>query len=449
MSKSRPATRKPSAEQTLRDVTLLLQRAGFGGTATEMQAAVRQGLPAVVRTLVDYEETFDSFTPPPDAALDPTKTRHPDDLTIWWLTRMITTSRPLQEKMTLVWHGHFATGFSKVRSIAAMYTQNQLFRNLALARFDDLLTAVSQDPAMLIWLDGDRNTNTAPNENFGREVMELFVLGRGNYSEDDVHAMARAFTGWTVNRGTWQAQFVPRRYDGGRKTILGQTGAWGSDDAVRILAAHPATGPFLAQKLWRFFASETPPRAVIQRMSDAYYRSDHSIREVVRTMLTSAEFYRSPTRGIHIKSPVEFALMPIKQLGLSTAAIQNLPNVLTVLGQTLFDPPNVGGWTGGPTWINPATMLARFNQASRITGDASSSAIVGVDPEALGVAGEFDTTDQLVGYLTHALAVSPGPDTTAALMQYVGRGQVDRIDLDTKIRGLIHLILISPEYQAA
>src|SRR5947209_11455004 len=229
MSKTKPVSSKAPArpvtsfDRTLQNVGHLYRRAGFGATPDQILAAARLGLAPTINALVDYEHTADPFTPPDPVALDG-KTRRFDLLTTWWLNRMAGTTRPLQEKMVLFWHGHFATAFSKVPYPQLMYTQNQLFRAHALDTFDALLSAVYKDPAMLIWLDGERNTKQAPNENWGREVMELFVLGRGNYTEDDVHAMARAFTGWTLNRDTGEVRFVPRLHDDSPKILLGQTG---------------------------------------------------------------------------------------------------------------------------------------------------------------------------------------------------------------------------------
>lgn len=433
---------------TSRDVGYLFRRAAFGGKSDAILAGAEAGVEATVAQLVDFDLVPDNIVPPPATAIDDSRSKETDDLTVWWLSQMVNTSRPLQEKLVLFWHGHFATGNSKVRSPHLMYMQNDTFRQNALGRFDDLLSAIYKDPAMLVWLDGARNTKQAPNENWGREVMELFVLGRGNYTEDDVHAMARAFTGWTLNRDTNEVRFIPRLHDDGLKTILGQTGNWGSEDAVRILAAHSATGTFLATCLWRFFASETPSNAAISRMADVYYSSNHSMREVVRTMFLAPEFYAKGTKTGHFKSPVEYVLAPMTQLGLPATDLSTLPRTLTTLGQTLFDPPNVGGWPGGAQWVNPATMLARFNYASRLTGD-SAGLTAGFDETSLLTASGADRTDQLVWYVANSLGMQMTNSTISALMTYVGKGDIDRMDFPTKVRGLVHLALVSPEFQIA
>lgn len=428
------------------DVAHLLRRAGFGGTPSEVAAAIRVGRASTINRLVDYAQTPDAFVPPSDTAISLIPTNKVDELTVWWIKRMLTTSRPLQEKMVLFWHGHFATAIQKVRNPGFMYRQNQLFRDNALGRFDDLLSAVYKDPAMLVWLDGRRNTKVAPNENWGREVMELFTIGHGEYTEDDVHANSRAFTGWTVDQ-LGNVAFIPPRHDDGIKTLLGQTGNWNGEDAVRILCAHPATGPFLAGKLWRFFASDRPPAAALNAMAKAYTQHNHSVAEMVRTLFCRPEFYSHTTRTAHIKSPTEFVVSSMRQIGLANPDLSGVPLALTMLGQQLFNPPNVGGWPGGTNWINPSTMLGRFNFASQLTGDTGRTGAI--DSMSILQASKASSMHQLASFITGMLGVQPGTETTRAVLGYAGKGTVSRPDTDAKIRGLIHLTLASPEYQVA
>lgn len=445
------------------DLAYLLRRAGFGSARADPLIASAPNLGALVNTLVDYEQVVDTFAPPPDAILTYKQMggqqAELSALSAWWVGQMISSSRPLREKMTLFWHGHFATGFAKVRSTLLMYRQNQLFRQNALGRFDDLLSVVYKDPAMLIWLDGERNVKQAPNENWAREVMELFALGHGNYTEDDIHAAAKAFTGWRLNQNG-DAVFVPRLHDTTVKTVLGQTGNWDGEDVVRILAAHPVTGTFLATKLWRFFASDQPPSSVIRKLAQVYYDSNHSVREMVRTLFTMPEFYAPAVRMGHIKSPVEFVVTTIRQLGFANVDPQTLPRTLTFLGQELFNPPNVGGWPGGSTWINAATMLGRFNFASFVTGDDARKRGV-INPDAILAAGDATSIDainrttgaevmeSLALNITDTLGIPLTGSTRKALLDYAGRGPLDTKSLDTKIRGLVHLAMVSPEYQAS
>jgi uncharacterized protein (DUF1800 family) len=450
----RTAGSRSTVDQTLSDVGHLMRRAGFGGTPDEIRVAAIAGRSATVDALVNFEQTPDSFTPPPDSVLHFDPMHYSEDLAAWWLGQMITTTRPLQEKMTLFWHGHFATALYKVRLPALMYQQNQIFRQNALARFDDLLSMVYKDPAMLIWLDGDRNTKAAPNENWGREVMELFTLGRGNYTEDDVHACARAFTGWRLqfDQNTYTVsppQFVPRLHDAGSKTLLGRTGNWNGEDAVRILAGHPATGSFLATRLWRFFASDQPPASAINRLASVYYDSDHSIRSVVQTLFSLPEFYRDSTRSGHIKSPAEFLVTSIRTLGLHSIPTSTLPRMMDAMGQSLFNPPNVGGWPGGSFWISSSTMLSRFNFASLMTGDGPGQNGALINTEAIVAETGAESLPELVDATAGLLGISLTPNTRNALLQYIGRGSVATPNLDAKARGLIHLLLASPEYQVS
>jgi uncharacterized protein (DUF1800 family) len=441
-----PPRRPPAPDAaTLDNVAHLWRRAGFGAGPARLVTVARDGLDSAIAALVDYDATPDPFDPPQD--IINSTSRNPTNLTQWWLGRMLATERPLQEKMVLFWHGHFATGIGKVANPVLMFNQNQLFRDNALGRFDDMLSAVYKDPAMLIWLDGRRNTAQAPNENYGREVMELFTLGHGNYSEDDVHANARAYTGWTLD-ASGNSIFRPRLHDAGVKTLLGQTGNWSADDSVRILAAHPATGPFLAGRLWAFFASDTLPGAAVNRMSKVYYSSNHSIREMVRTMFTAPEFYSGTTRSGHIKSPTEFVVTALNSLGLGTADLSPYPRALAAMGQELFNPPNVGGWPGGATWTNPTTMLQRFNVASTISGEARKAGGP-LDPTTLLTASKAKTMTELTSYISGTLGINPTGATARALKQFAGTGSVDRPDIAARIQGLVHLVLISPEYQVS
>jgi uncharacterized protein (DUF1800 family) len=447
---TKPAAFPPkNVEVNLRDVGHLLRRAGFGATRSQVEQTAQAGLSAAVDSLINYQQVPDTITPPDPSILAASMTARIEPLSEWWLNALIGTPRPFQEKMTLFWHGHFATAFYKVRSTRFMYQQNQLFRQNALGRFDDLLTGVYKDPAMLIWLDGRQNVKALPNENFGREVMELFTLGVGNYTEDDVHAAARAFTGWRLDAQTGQVTLVPRLHDDGAKTFLGQTGNWGADDVVRILCAHPATGAFLAGRLWNFFASDTPADAVVQRMADVYYSSNHSIETMVRVMLTSPEFYSLATRTSWVKNPVDFMVTIVRQLDLTQVDLTTWPRLLAVLGQELFNPPNVGGWPGGLNWINGGTMLTRFNIASRFTGDAPGTQTL-IDPNAILDAANPQTMGDLIFYLSTALGLEMSQATEHALVQFAGPDSLDRaVDLNSITLGLIHLMLVSPEYQTA
>jgi hypothetical protein len=293
----------------------------------------------------------------------------------WWLYCMLQGGHPLREKMTLFWHNHFATSIGKVQSPVLMFQQNCLLRSHALGRFGPFLQAVSRDGAMLVWLDSNRNVKAHPNENYAREVMELFSLGVGNYTEKDIREAARAFTGWhTDGRGF---VFDADAHDGGTKTVLGQTGPWDGGDVVRILLEQPAAARFLVRKLYRFLVSEQadPPAALLEPLCDAFRKSDYDIAALVRTILASRHFYSAYAFRQRLKGPVEYALGAVqavyRRYGENEADYRPLPaqalvGRLNAMGQPLFAPPNVKGWPGGQAWLNTSTVLERDNFAGAL-----------------------------------------------------------------------------------
>ena len=298
------------------------------------------------------------FPPYPEPAIlyDPKKARQATQL--WWLDRMLRTNRPLVEKMTLFWHGHFATALGKVQP-QYMVGQINLFRQLALVRFPVLLSAVTRDPAMLIWLDNRANAKAHPNENYAREVMELFALGLGNYTEDDVKEAARAFTGWTLDKNQ-QAAFVPARHDDGIKTVLGKTGRFDADDVVSIVVSQPVHQRFLAHKLLEFFVYSDPEPELIEGVAQTYALSGYDVAKTVGTILRSNVFFSPRAYRAIPKSPIELAIGTLRYIGAQTVP-PNLIYQLARMGQEPLNPPSVKGWDGGPAWINTSTMLARFN----------------------------------------------------------------------------------------
>ena len=347
----------------------LLRRAGFGASPQEWPAFERAGIAATTESLLHPEKTPDHLDElMSEISGDYVDLNDINSVKEWWLYRMVHTRRPLEEKMTLFWHNHFATANYKVDNAPRMWAQNQLFRRYGLGSFRTLLGQVARDPAMLVWLDGGENRVGAPNENFGREVMELFTLGRGNgYTEKDVQEAARCFTGWRY-AGEVPAGFVydPTRHDDGEKTVLGHTGNWHTEDVVDILAAHPATAKTLCTKLFCFFVHDNPSDAQIARLSDAYLKNNFEIRAVLRAIFTSDDFYSPQARWAKIKSPAEFAVMTIRGLDAPMSSVRELGQNLNQMGQDLFYPPNVRGWLEGRSWINTRTLLARVNFASTL-----------------------------------------------------------------------------------
>jgi uncharacterized protein (DUF1800 family) len=269
------------------------------------------------------------------------------------------TPSPLTEKMTLFWHNHFVSSQQKVRSPQLMYRQNVLLRRHAVGNFGALLHAISRDPAMVIYLDSASNRKGQPNENFAREVMELFTVGEGHYTERDVKEAARAFTGWGIDPDTGQFVFRRRAHDDGVKTVLGRTGDLDGDAVLDILLSKPQTAELIVSKLWREFVSPEPDPGEVRRIAGILRESGYEIRPALRALLTTDAFYAPGNRAALIKSPVELVVGTLRQFSFTTG--EPLPFVLgvAVLGQNLFSPPNVKGWPGGEMWINSTTLLAR------------------------------------------------------------------------------------------
>ncbi|MCI0341338.1 MAG: DUF1800 domain-containing protein [Planctomycetales bacterium] len=381
----------PEAEWTEAAAAHLLRRAGFGGTPADVAALHARGLRGAVDWLVGPSGggEGDAGALPPFKA---TVTEHPskdemmalsdeerkervkeyrrDDqrqlmaLRAWWLDRMVRTPRPLEERMTLFWHGHFCSGHRDVKDSYAMHLQNETLRRHALGNFGALCRAIARDPAMLEYLDNRVNRRQHPNENFARELMELFTLGVGNYGEADIQEAARAFTGWTCE-GT---RFVERRrwHDPGEKTVLGQNGRWDGDDVIRILLEQPVCAIFLATKLFRHFGHEAPPGDVVRGLAETLRKSGYEIRPLLRRLFLSREFYAPRSVGTRVKSPVDMAVSLARAMawdGLPVPAGMLLSRAAGQLGEELFEPPNVKGWPGGRDWIGTATLFGRYNLA--------------------------------------------------------------------------------------
>lgn len=345
----------------------LYRRAGFGASWDRLQQALAAGPQAAVQRLVrpesevpadeiaQFNRTFDEY----EAAGGDSGSA--DSLRAWWLRRMLDTPHPLLEKMTLFWHGHFAASNAKVASTRLMRDHVRLLRSNALGRYGPLLEAVSRDPAMLIWLDCQANRRANPSQGLARAMMETFSLGSGNFSADDVHEAARAFTGWFVMRG--RLRYIPREHDPGQKEILGRKGNFKNDDVVRIVLGQPAAPRLLVRKLFAWLISQTdrPADAIIDPLARSF-AGGYDVAKLVETMLRSNLFFSSIAYRRRIKGPVEFALGIVKALE-GTVSTAQLGQDLAALGQNLYHPPTVKGWPGGRNWINGSTLLGRANLA--------------------------------------------------------------------------------------
>jgi uncharacterized protein (DUF1800 family) len=299
------------------------------------------------------------------------------ELRNWWVEEMLVTGQPLVERMTLFWHNHFTSALNKVHYPPALYRQNVLFRREAFGNFARLLKAVARDPAMLIYLDGVGSIARQPNENFARELLELFTLGEGHYGEADIKNAARAFTGWSIDRDTGMFVDHTQQHDGGEKTFLGQTGQFDGDDILAIVLRHPRTAELVCEKLWHEFVSLTPDRAEIKRLAAILRSGGYEMKPVLKAMFLSPAFRDPATRGTLIKSPVDLLVGSVHLLGLPVPEKTQMVRMMQGLGQLPFDPPNVKGWAGGESWITTYTLLLRQQFLRRMIEATTVSSLDG------------------------------------------------------------------------
>ena len=387
----------------------LVERAGFGATPEEIARLAAMTPEQAVAALVDYEAIDDRQPPfdesgiwdpgmdpfPPSRAeavriarergeglgekvlpegtqrrLQPVVDKFFYSLTannietqrlgLWWATRMLTTKRPLEEKLTLFWHGHFATGQNKVRDYRMMLRQNQMFRRHAAGSFRDLLIGILTDPAMLVYLDNGENVKQHPNENFARELLELFTMGVGNYAERDVREAARAFTGWTND--VLEFKFNADQHDSTSKAFLGRSGNLNGEDIIDIILEQPVTAEFVAAKVYRYFVREEVAGSVRADLGRTLRNSGYRMKPLLTRIFLSRDFYSAPSYATQIKTPVHLVVSTYRKLGVQEVpTIPDFGRTTAGLGQALFDPPNVAGWAGGRTWITPSTLLQRGN----------------------------------------------------------------------------------------
>ncbi len=442
-----------------RRIQHLLRRAGWGYDAAELRECLALGLEGTVDRLLHPERVDDSAS---DAAIEALIEEDPREkraaLIGTWYLRLLTTRRPLLERMTYFWHDHFATAIHKVGNPGLMQVQNETLRRLALGDFRELLTAVTRDPAMMVWLDNRTNVKGAPNENYARELLELHTLGEGErYTETDIKEAARALTGWVVvgqrrTGGDAEARFVLRRHDGGEKSFLGVAGNLDDTDIVEILADQPETAAFIGRKLWRFFAVPEPDEALIERTTDAYFASGRSIAEMVRTILLSREMYSDEAYRWRVKSPVELVIGTERALELS-APLRREPKFTEAMGQLLFDPPNPAGWPEGAAWINSNTLLSRANYVNEVTRSRSRSRAV-FDPLALVRRhGATDSAEAVVDFLLDLLVGGDvDPHTREVLVEHLGGAHhfdLEAAAADGSLAGAVYLVLTMPLAQLA
>jgi uncharacterized protein (DUF1800 family) len=481
------------------EIDHLLRRAGFGISSEDVEIFRDMSPSAAVSYLVDYEgrpDDVDARIGRPDHAQIVAKDLFAPDIDIddarqRWMFRMIHSRRPLQEKMALFWHNHFATAYSKLvadsgtvqgakmlahkpGTLRGPQGQIELFRKYALGNFRDLLLQVAQDPAMVVWLDGKSNTKGKPQENFGREVMELFTVGVGNHTEADVYAAARVFTGWNLRKSADYRQdeygdvnayqefaynadeheasaktFTFPIYTNGARTIPARSESEGMQDGVDLitaLAIHPETARRLARKFWSFFVSEIhqPDPAFVESTAAVYLQNRTEIRPVVRHILSSPWFNNPSVRHARYSWPAEFVARAIREVGWQGFSLDTVKSPLASMGQQLFEPPNVGGWPLGSDWFSTGTMLARTNFAATLA--ASQKQHLAATLESAG-----QTPQALLAAMLDRVTPAPlDPAPQQALMAYLvaagtwtGSGE----QLNTRAAGLARLLVGSSEYQ--
>jgi len=342
-------------------VAHLFRRAGFAANWKQLEEAIEQQPSAVVESLfVDTAESEAFRKESEDLGRSVLATGDPKNLGPWWFHRILNSPNQLREKMTLFWHGHFATSAAKVNDIESMFAQNQMLRKHALGDFNQMVQQISRDPAMLIYLDSATNRKAHANENYARELMELFCLGEGNYTEKDVQELARCFTGWEIRRN--QFRFNRFQHDTAEKTILGKTQVFSGEEAVTQVLGQVSAPRFIVRKLIRFFVFDEPqaPPELIEPLAQQFRDEGLDLAGILKRMLGSNLFFSPQAIARKVRSPVELVAGLLRSLEGSTNLTELAP-ATAQLGQSLFYPPNVKGWDGGRAWINSATLLGRAN----------------------------------------------------------------------------------------
>jgi len=437
---------EPSAEHPWdrKRAAHLYRRAGLGADLRTLDASILTSPARLVDELFsqdaqagEFRQTADMLTRTILAGGDPKR------LSAAWVYRMMLTPNPLLEKATLLWHGHFATGAEKVQDAKLMWNQNELIRSHALGDFADLTQAIAQDPAMLIYLDSAINRKAHPNENFARELMELFCLGEGNYTEQDVQELARCFTGWEIK----SQKFRKNRYqhDSGEKAVLGESGTFDGEDAVEIVLQQPSLEMFLARKWYRFFIADEPAPSdeLLRPLAKAFREKDLQIAPALKMLLSSNLFFSKHAMGQKIKSPVELVIGTLRAFK-ATANSELIADGLFKIGQGLFYPPNVKGWEGGRTWINSSTLLGRANLFSRVLFDGATRFDGKSLLEHLADHGVHDA-DSAVEHLETVLLPRRLDDKTRN--QLLATADRQKNDREQTMRSLLHAFTSLPQCQ--
>ena len=476
------------ANKDLELMAHLLRRAGFGATRAELEEYMDKGYEATVEELL---EPTDRRTMPQDLInryhLDLHESRYGPSAAANWIYRMISTTAPLDEKIALFWHGIFATGYTKTNQGRVLLNQIDMFRRLGMGRFDTLLVELSKDPGMIIWLDNQDNHKGAINENFGRELLELFSMGVGNYTEDDIKEASRAFTGWTLGnaeymamratkdsiwpygRIAWHFGYREDDHDDGDKTFLAEEGNLNGEDVVAAIGRNPATADFVARHMYDFFVADeapvpqwpyTPPRdpEAIKVMTDAYFENGHEIKSMLRAMFNSDFFKSEDVRYARVKGPAELVIGAIRTSGDFSEPDRDIVQVghlSEFMGQSLLAPPTVEGWHEGVEWINSGTLVERVNFVSSQIGDVSKPGIRDVISRLAAQDGGHFRPDEFVDSCLDLIGpLDVSDETREALVAHVARdGDLSLADRtegnesEARVGGLLSVIAATREYQ--
>jgi hypothetical protein len=443
----------------LQKVGHLYRRAAFGATWEQLQAGLRAGPDQAIDSLLkggENQQEFDRLTAPLAHSIG--RVNNGPQASAWWLYRIVYGPHPLREKLTLFWHNHFATSNAKVQNAGFILRQYALLQRHALGSFRRLCQEISIDPAMLIWLDARLSKKGMPNENYARELMELFTLGIGNYTETDIREAARAFTGWEI-QGAKDVVLNREQHDDEDKTVLGKKGNWESGDIVRICLEQPAAPIFIVRKLYRFLISESQPPTseLLEPLARQYRESDFDTGALVATMLRSNHFFSLAVYRAMVKSPVDFALSIVRGLEGRPSTIA-LARCLLDLGQNLFYPPSVKGWDGGSSWLNGQTLLSRNNLALALTSTEDARFGKRADPAVVikkqGIQSEAEAIDF---WLRLFLQGDVPAESRKRLVDYEKQSASAKYpffwsadDITShRARALCHLVLTLPEFQLA
>ena len=470
------AVSQERANEELSLMAHLMRRAGFGATFEELESCIDDG----------YERTVERLLHPEEApAWDDSLIRryHVDQNSLmliessqsYWLYRMINSPRPLEEKIALFWHGLFATAYGKLNHAKAVVNQTNTFRRNGLGTFRNLLSELSRDPAMIFWLDNKDNHKDAPNENYGRELLELFSMGIGTYTEDDVKAAARAFTGWTIanqdymsvrasrdsiwphGRLDWQFVYRPEDHDDSPKTFLGQTGRFNGEDVLDIICGHPASSWFLAGKLYGFFVSDQPNEAATQIIAEDLRRTGGDVRSAMRAIFLS-EFFRSEeVRHAKVKSPAEVVAGVARLAGAYRTPHWNIVNLAldaSFMGQEILNPPTVEGWHTGTEWVDTGTLMERVNSAALLMGDPTQPGVQAIAGRLRAGSRDYSPDELVDACLSLCGGAEVTPATRSELVAFVSEQgdlrfepQISSGCAEQRVADLLQLIVSTREFQ--